>query len=108
MVFEITEPEKRLRAQCGCKAGIHRTFCKHVRALLLADESMLSNPEEKKGLSEVNEWMESYGYLEKLSEYDKVKKEVEKAIKKLKEKESSLKEPLSELLRYGITVNVDD
>ena len=99
VVFEIRN--ESLTARCGCQAGIHRRLCKHIRNLALADISMLHEPGEEKELIDVTVWFKHTGFLEILTEYNTIKKEIDK----LKRAESKMRTKLEVIMKAGLPIS---
>jgi hypothetical protein len=79
-----------LTVWCDCRAGEFGQLCKHKRALVSNEPSMLYDKNQVKSLGRVSEWVKATAYLEIIHEIIQTEKELEKSKKVLKDTKAKL------------------
>jgi len=59
---QVTQDESGLSFLCDCPAGIRGRICKHKRALVSADESMLYDENQKDSFQKIMDWVNASSY----------------------------------------------
>jgi len=67
---QVTQDESGLSFLCDCPAGIRGRICKHKRALVSADESMLYDEDQKDSFQKLMDWVNASSYPLKAAEND--------------------------------------
>lgn len=96
VIFEMKD--NKLTVSCDCQAGILRQLCKHKKALILNDVSMLYDTEQEIVLVEIYEWTNKAGYQKIFKQYENIKNEIEK----LKKEEFAARKQLERILNDGL------
>jgi len=77
----------KLFIHCTCKAAAFRQLCKHRVALASGDASMLHDPSEEPGLTQVVDWVNRSRYgdlLTELNEALRIEQEAKQTVKAAK------------------------
>lgn len=96
--FEFSE--NKFKVNCNCPAGIYGKLCKHKIRLLDGDSSLLFNKTDYEVLEQIHEVVKKSKYIEIISSYNNLKKEIEVAQKK----EKKLKEQIEQSLKTGVDI----
>lgn len=92
--------DNKLAVFCNCPAGIYGKLCKHKTRLLDGDSSMLFDKTYQNTLEQVHELVRKSKYIEIISSYILLKKEIEEAQKK----EKKFREQIEDVLKTGIEI----
>lgn len=92
--------DNKLVVFCNCQAGIHGKLCKHKTGLLDGDSSILFDKSDQNRLEQIHELVRKTKYVEILSSYNLLKKEIEEAQKK----ERKFREQIEHALKSGIEI----
>lgn len=96
--FELSD--NKFKVHCNCPAGIYGKLCKHKTGLLDGDSSLLFNKTDYEVLEQIHEVVKKSKYIEIISSYNSIKKEIEVAQKK----EKILKEQIEQSLKTGVDI----
>jgi len=96
--FEFSE--NKFKVHCNCPAGIYGKLCKHKIGLLDGDSSLLFNKTDYEVLEQIHEVVKKSKYIEIISSYNSIKREIEVAQKK----EKKLKEQIEQSLKAGVDI----
>ena len=96
--FEFSE--NKFKVHCNCPAGIYGKLCKHKIGLLDGDSSLLFNKTDYEVLEQIHEVVKKSKYIEIISSYNSIKREIEVAQKK----EKKLKEQIEQSLKTGVDI----
>jgi len=80
--FEFSE--NKFKVHCNCPAGIYGKLRKHKIGLLGGDSSLLFNKTDYEVLEQIHEVVKKSKYIEIISSYNSIKREIEVAQKKEK------------------------
>ena len=83
---------------CSCQAGIHGKLCKHKTGLLDGDISLLFNKEDHEILKQIQDEVKKSRYIEIISSYNNLRKEIEDA----QRKEKKMRGQIEHALKTGI------
>jgi len=95
--YDVHFDREPLRVFCECRAGVNRQLCKHKRAFINGDESMLADRNQANELRTVTEWLQGSEIV--AAEADLTRVEAEKA--RIAREEKKLKSRLAALLDGG-------
>jgi hypothetical protein len=90
--------DNKFSVVCHCPAGIYGKLCKHKIGLLDGDTSLLFDKTDSEILTQIYEAVKRSKYIEIISSYNNLKKEIEAA----QNKEKKLKEKIEHALKTGI------
>jgi hypothetical protein len=96
--FEFSD--NNFKVHCNCPAGIYGKLCKHKTGLLDGDSSILFNKTDYEILEQINEVIKKSKYIDIVSSYNNLKKEIEAAQKK----EKKIKEQIEQSLKTGVDI----
>jgi hypothetical protein len=96
--FELSD--NKFKVHCNCQAGIYGKLCKHKTGLLDGDSSLLFDKTDFETLEQIHDVVKKSNYIEIISSYNSLKKEIELAQKK----EKKLKEQIEQSLKTGINI----
>ena len=83
---------------CDCPAGEWGKYCKHKMAIVLADERILFDEEQKDNFNKVKQWIVESGYPDLVQEL----RESEKALESAKKNVKNQKEKIARLMKEGL------
>ena len=95
VVFELKN--NNLFIRCDCKAGEFGRLCRHIKAFLYGDISILYDERQEKKFIEVCEWIQQTKCQKYLIELDEIKKQIET----LKKKEQAAQRALERRIGEG-------
>ena len=95
---QVTQDESGLSFLCDCPAGVRGRICKHKRALVSADDSLLYDKNQKENFDKITEWVNVSGYPDLMKEL----KEAENALESAKEKARDIKERITRVMNEGL------
>ena len=98
---EFATEESRLRIFCHCQAGVLHRMCKHKKAFIEGDVSMLFDANQAELLAQIRSRPEFKILHKHFQTYAKELAEVEKSIQELEKKEKELKAKLGKGLSFG-------
>jgi len=90
--------DNKFTVYCHCPAGIYGKLCKHKTGLLDGDSSLLFDKTDHEILAQIHEAVKKSKYIEIISSYNILRKEIEAA----QRKEKKLKEQIEQALKTGI------
>ena len=94
----VTQDDSGLSYFCDCPAGIRERICKHKMALVLGDDSILYDKDQRKSFDKVMEWVAQSGYPDLMKELKEAENELEPA----KEKVGNIKEKIIRGMNEGL------
>lgn len=94
----VSSTESGLSLFCDCPAGEWGKYCKHKIAIVLADERILYNEDQKNGFDQATKWISESGYPTLVKEL----RESEKALESAKNNVKNQKEKLARLMKEGL------
>jgi len=94
----VSSTESGLSIFCDCPAGEWGKYCKHKMAIVLADERILYDGEQKDNFTKVTEWIAESGYPRLVQELC----ESEKALELAKKNVKNQKEKIARLMKEGL------
>ncbi|MCG6869532.1 MAG: hypothetical protein LJE91_12630 [Gammaproteobacteria bacterium] len=94
----VSSTESRLSIFCDCPAGEWGKYCKHKMAIVLADERILFDEEQKDNFNKVKQWIVESGYPDLVQEL----RESEKALESAKKNVKNQKEKIARLMKEGL------
>ena len=94
----VSSTESGLSIFCDCRAGEWGKYCKHKMAIVLADERILYDEEQKDNFIKVTKWISESGYPDLVQGLRKSEKALELAKKNVKNQ----KEKIARLMKEGL------
>ncbi|MEA3641060.1 MAG: hypothetical protein VBE63_14110 [Lamprobacter sp.] len=94
----VSSAESGLAIFCDCPAGEWGKYCKHKMAIVLADERILYDEEQRDNFSRVTKWISESGYPDLVQEL----RESEKALELAKKNVKNQKEKIARLMKEGL------
>ena len=94
----IASTESGLSIFCDCPAGEWEKYCKHKMAIVLADEKILYDEEQKNNFKKVIEWISKSGYPSLVMELRASEKELDAVKRNIKKQ----KEKIARLMKEGL------
>ncbi len=92
---QVTQDESGLSFLCDCPAGIRGRICKHKRALVSADDSMLYDEDQRDNFQKIMDWVNASGYPDLMKEL----KEAENELDSAKGKARDIKEKITRVMK---------
>jgi len=95
---QVTRDESGLSFSCDCPAGIRGRICKHKRALVSVDDSMLYDEDQKENFQKVMDWVNASGYPDLM----KALKEAENVLELANGRARDIKERITRAMKEGL------
>ena len=90
--------EAGLSIFCDCPAGEWGKYCKHKMAIVLADERIFYDEEQRDNFKKVTKWISESGYPDLVQEL----REAEIALESAKKNVKNQKEKIARLMKEGL------
>lgn len=94
----VSSKETGLSVSCDCPAGKRGKYCKHKAAIILADDKILYDEDQRDSFNVVKKWLSQSAYLSLTQELQLYEKELEVVKKNV----SRQKEKIARLMREGL------
>jgi len=94
----VSSTESGLSIFCDCPAGEWGKYCKHKMAVVLTDERILYDEEQKDNFLKVTKWISESGYPDLVQAL----RESEKALELAKKNVKNQKEKIARLMKEGL------
>lgn len=94
----VSSREIGLSISCDCPVGKWSKYCKHKAAIILSDDKILYDEDQRDNFNVVKRWLSQSAYLSLTQELQSYEKELEV----IKRNVSRQKEKIARLMREGL------
>ena len=98
---EFSGEDSNLRIFCHCQAGVLHRMCKHKKAFIEGDMSMLFDPSQSALLLDIHSWPQFKNLQKHIEAYSKELAEIEESVRELDKKQKEIKARLGKGLSFG-------